>query len=157
MPVLNDRFRVNSSLEAVASFHSDTRALRRLSPPPIIVQFHNIETNGGRLFVRLYLVVRPNAAALAGDLFAGRSYQKVLRQPGARADGDLDPPTHLDCPARQLSCSTSASASQHRVKNAEIRRGIRAHPGRPLPAAVIGRQVIGRLAPMDAAHRAAPD
>jgi ligand-binding SRPBCC domain-containing protein len=43
MPVFSDRFRVNSSLETVALFHHDTSALRRLSPPPIIVQLHNIE------------------------------------------------------------------------------------------------------------------
>jgi ligand-binding SRPBCC domain-containing protein len=43
MPVFTDRFHVNTSIEAVAAFHSNSLALRRLSPPPIIVQFKKIE------------------------------------------------------------------------------------------------------------------
>lgn len=37
------RFLVRASLEVVADFHRDTRALRRLTPPPIWVQFHHLE------------------------------------------------------------------------------------------------------------------
>lgn len=37
------RFRVRAPLEKVADFHRDTRALRRLTPPPIWVQFHHLE------------------------------------------------------------------------------------------------------------------
>ncbi|MCX7975904.1 MAG: hypothetical protein N2646_02415 [Bellilinea sp.] len=37
------QFEVRASLQAVADFHRDTRALRRLTPPPIFVQFHYLE------------------------------------------------------------------------------------------------------------------
>lgn len=36
------RFTVNAPLTAVADFHRDTRALRDLSPPPMIVQFNDV-------------------------------------------------------------------------------------------------------------------
>ena len=36
-------FTVNAPLSAVAEFHKDTRALRQLTPPPLIVQFNNVE------------------------------------------------------------------------------------------------------------------
>ena len=39
-------FRVNAPLGAVADFHRSTAALRQLSPPPMIVQFHDIEPMG---------------------------------------------------------------------------------------------------------------
>jgi ligand-binding SRPBCC domain-containing protein len=39
-------FRVNAPLSAVADFHRSTAALRQLSPPPMIVQFHDIEPMG---------------------------------------------------------------------------------------------------------------
>jgi ligand-binding SRPBCC domain-containing protein len=44
MPVAADRFRVNAPLEAVAHFHRDPRALRLLSPPPVVVQIHKVES-----------------------------------------------------------------------------------------------------------------
>lgn len=37
------RFIVRAPLETVAEFHRDPRALRRLTPPPIWVQFHHLE------------------------------------------------------------------------------------------------------------------
>ncbi len=37
------RFMVRAPLEAVAEFHRSTLALRRLTPPPIWVQFHHVE------------------------------------------------------------------------------------------------------------------
>jgi ligand-binding SRPBCC domain-containing protein len=37
------RFTVKAPLTAVAEFHNDTSALRRLSPPPMIVQFNDVE------------------------------------------------------------------------------------------------------------------
>lgn len=43
MPVFDFIFRVNASLEAVRDFHDDTRALKRLTPPPTIVQLGEIE------------------------------------------------------------------------------------------------------------------
>lgn len=36
-------FRVAAPLEAVAAFHRDPRALKWLSPPPIVMRFHNME------------------------------------------------------------------------------------------------------------------
>lgn len=36
-------FEVRAPLQAVVDFHRDTRALRRLTPPPIFVQFHCLE------------------------------------------------------------------------------------------------------------------
>jgi ligand-binding SRPBCC domain-containing protein len=46
MPVFNDRFRVKAPPEAVALFHRDTRALKRLTPPPVFVQIHRMEPLG---------------------------------------------------------------------------------------------------------------
>ena len=43
MSVFDYRFLVNASLDAVQSFHHDTSALKRLTPPPTIVQLHSIE------------------------------------------------------------------------------------------------------------------
>lgn len=37
------RIRVKAPLEAVAAFHRDARALKRLTPPPIFVQMHHLE------------------------------------------------------------------------------------------------------------------
>ena len=36
-------FKVNAPLSTVADFHKDTRALRHLTPPPMTVNFNNIE------------------------------------------------------------------------------------------------------------------
>ena len=43
MPVFDYRFVVNASPAAVRDFHGDTSALKRLTPPPTIVQLHSIE------------------------------------------------------------------------------------------------------------------
>ena len=40
------QFIVNAPLTAVSNFHQDSRALRQLSPPPIWVQFHEVEPLG---------------------------------------------------------------------------------------------------------------
>jgi len=40
------RFVVKAPLAVVADFHRDSRALRRLTPPPIWVQFHEVEPLG---------------------------------------------------------------------------------------------------------------
>ena len=37
------RFEVKASLTAVSEFHGDSRALCQLTPPPIWVQFHQVE------------------------------------------------------------------------------------------------------------------
>ncbi len=43
MPVFDHRFTVRAPLAAVAEFHHDTRSLRRLTPPPMIVQLHRVD------------------------------------------------------------------------------------------------------------------
>lgn len=43
MPVFDFRFSVAASLESVREFHRDTNALKRLTPPPVIVQIRNVE------------------------------------------------------------------------------------------------------------------
>jgi ligand-binding SRPBCC domain-containing protein len=43
MPVFDFRFTVDAPLSAVRDFHRDTRALKRLTPPPTLVQLHSIE------------------------------------------------------------------------------------------------------------------
>lgn len=43
MSTFDFRFKVKASLQAVADFHRDTRALSRLTPPPIIVRFHRVD------------------------------------------------------------------------------------------------------------------
>lgn len=46
MPVFDFRFHVAAPLSAVRHFHRDTRALKRLTPPPTIVVLHDIEPLG---------------------------------------------------------------------------------------------------------------
>jgi ligand-binding SRPBCC domain-containing protein len=43
MPVITDRFQVKATLEAVALFHQDTNALKRLTPPPVFVTIQRVE------------------------------------------------------------------------------------------------------------------
>lgn len=43
MPIFDYTFRVQAPLSAVRDFHRDTSALKRLTPPPTIVQLHDIE------------------------------------------------------------------------------------------------------------------
>ncbi|MCP4191305.1 MAG: hypothetical protein GY768_11840 [Planctomycetaceae bacterium] len=43
MPVFDFVFRVDASQAAVREFHSDTSALKKLTPPPVIVQLHEIQ------------------------------------------------------------------------------------------------------------------
>ncbi|MEM9354332.1 MAG: hypothetical protein AAGA92_15100 [Planctomycetota bacterium] len=43
MPTFDYKFTVNAPQEAVRQFHHDTSALKILTPPPTIVQLHDIE------------------------------------------------------------------------------------------------------------------
>lgn len=43
MPSFDYEFAVNASLAAVSEFHHDTSALKILTPPPTIVQLHEVE------------------------------------------------------------------------------------------------------------------
>lgn len=43
MPTFDYRFTVNASLKEVRAFHSETQALKRLTPPPSFIQLHEIE------------------------------------------------------------------------------------------------------------------
>lgn len=46
MPVFDTSFTITAPLSAVAAFHSNTLALRQLTPPPIIAQLRHIEPLG---------------------------------------------------------------------------------------------------------------
>ena len=46
MPEFNFAFTVNAPLQQVSQFHGDTSALKKLTPPPIIVQVHRVEPLG---------------------------------------------------------------------------------------------------------------
>jgi len=46
MSIYTHRMIVNASLDKVAEFHNDSQALKRLTPPPVIVQFNNLEPLG---------------------------------------------------------------------------------------------------------------
>lgn len=43
MPTFNYSFTVSAPLPAVTQFHHDIRTLKRLTPPPLFVQFHHVE------------------------------------------------------------------------------------------------------------------
>ena len=43
MPVFDYRFTVAAPLDAVRDFHRDTRALKRLTPPPVCVRLHRVD------------------------------------------------------------------------------------------------------------------
>ena len=43
MPVFDYSFTVAAPLQAVRDFHHDTRALKRLTPPPVFVRLHRVE------------------------------------------------------------------------------------------------------------------
>ena len=43
MKLYKHRFRVQASLASVAEFHRDTRALKRLTPPPLLVRFNELQ------------------------------------------------------------------------------------------------------------------
>lgn len=43
MPVFDYQFTVDAPFEAVSGFHHSTEALKVLTPPPMIVRFHDIE------------------------------------------------------------------------------------------------------------------
>jgi ligand-binding SRPBCC domain-containing protein len=43
MKRFSHQFKVNAPLDVVAGFHQDSRALKRLTPPPVFVQMHHVE------------------------------------------------------------------------------------------------------------------
>jgi ligand-binding SRPBCC domain-containing protein len=43
MKVFKHEFKVNAPLVKVADFHSDSKALKLLTPPPLLVQFNSVE------------------------------------------------------------------------------------------------------------------
>jgi ligand-binding SRPBCC domain-containing protein len=59
MPVFDYKFTVHASLQAVREFHRDTSALKRLTPPPTIVQLHEIEPLGEGSVSRFTLWIGP--------------------------------------------------------------------------------------------------
>ncbi len=46
MPIFETSFTVKAALADVAAFHDDTRALKKLNPPPIVVQLHRVDPLG---------------------------------------------------------------------------------------------------------------
>jgi len=46
MPIFSYKFQVQASLKEVSDFHHDASVLRKLSPPPIFVQMHEVEPLG---------------------------------------------------------------------------------------------------------------
>ena len=59
MPVFDYTFTVNAPLRAVSDFHHDTSALKKLTPPPTIVQLHEIEPLGEGSVSKFTLWVGP--------------------------------------------------------------------------------------------------
>lgn len=59
MPIFDYSFTVPAPLQAVRDFHHDTSALKRLTPPPTIVQLHSIEPLGEGSVSRFTLWVGP--------------------------------------------------------------------------------------------------
>ena len=59
MPIFDFRFSVAAPLTAVCEFHRDTSALRRLTPPPTIVQLHDVEPMADGSVSRFTLWVGP--------------------------------------------------------------------------------------------------
>ncbi|MEM8679081.1 MAG: cyclase [Planctomycetota bacterium] len=59
MPIFDYQFTVNASLAAVQQFHSNTSALKRLTPPPTLVQLHDIEPLGEGSVSRFTLWLGP--------------------------------------------------------------------------------------------------
>ena len=59
MPVFDYSFTVDAPLAAVRDFHHDTSALKRLTPPPTIVQLHSIEPLAEGSVSKLTLWVGP--------------------------------------------------------------------------------------------------
>lgn len=43
MPTFDYKFTVNAPLKDVQNFHQDTSALKKLNPPPVIVQLHRVD------------------------------------------------------------------------------------------------------------------
>ena len=46
MKTFTHQFKVNAPVARVAAFHSDSRALKMLTPPPIVAAFHHVEPLG---------------------------------------------------------------------------------------------------------------
>lgn len=59
MPVFDYRFAVSASPGAVRQFHVETRALKRLTPPPIVVRFHEVQPLAEGSIARFTLWVGP--------------------------------------------------------------------------------------------------
>jgi ligand-binding SRPBCC domain-containing protein len=43
MVIIRDQFTIQAPVTVVAAFHRDTTVLKKLTPPPVIVQIHSIE------------------------------------------------------------------------------------------------------------------
>lgn len=61
MPIFDFSFTVAAPLTAVAAFHSDTKVLKKLTPPPLWIQIHRFDPlgEGARADFTLWLVFLP--------------------------------------------------------------------------------------------------
>jgi hypothetical protein len=87
MPTFDFTFTVNAPLADVREFHRDTSALKRLTPPPTIVQLHDVEPLGEGSVSRFTLWVGPlplRWTAVHRDV-SERGFTDVQREVGAHA------------------------------------------------------------------------
>ena len=59
MPIFDYEFDVQAPLTAVQEFHHDTTALKKLTPPPTIVQIHSVEPMANGSISRFTLWLGP--------------------------------------------------------------------------------------------------
>ncbi|NDJ55262.1 MAG: hypothetical protein GYB68_19495 [Chloroflexi bacterium] len=59
MPIFDYSFTVDAPLKAVRDFHHDTSVLKKLTPPPIIMQLHEFEPLGEGSIARFTMWLGP--------------------------------------------------------------------------------------------------
>ena len=69
MPTFEFRFRVPAPLSVVRRFHHDTSALKKLTPPPVFVQLHEIEPLSEGSVSRFTLWMGPLPLCIAAGFF----------------------------------------------------------------------------------------
>lgn len=78
--VFRSVFSVSAGIEAVAAFHHNPRALRWLTPPPILVQFHRLDPLGEGAVVEFtmwFAFIPVRWQALHQDYDAARGFTDV--------------------------------------------------------------------------------
>ena len=100
MPDLHFAFELEAPLEAVAAFHQDTRVLKKLTPPPIFVQLHQVEPLGEGSRSTFTMWFGPFSCALDSCAYPGRPPARFYRYSGKGSYGSLAPysPVRSDQP-----------------------------------------------------------